>query len=265
MQAPNFFQELSSEFQLKRKWKASDWGQCWEHQDGKHQVWYMNSKAWQAKRPSALDFQHWILETRAQGFKVRMLWDLPIAPRIYPWDYWLGKSQAQRVHARDLEWRRIAPAEAKVFLQHHHFLGMAKGQGHWGLFVKPKFQSKWRSIMGAQDLLGLALMGKSITRQDGSKSLELVRFGMAQGLRVVGALSQFLHHLQAQEDFDDVMTYVDLAWDDARAYLALGFHLEAYSPPLYFYWDQGQAIPCQEPQAQWQNAGNYKLRWKRNI
>lgn len=174
------------------------------------------------------------------------------------------------IFARDLKLDFIPENLANEFLTTSHILGFSKGKSYLGIFVPP--HRHFRGIKSSfqfdnNPLVGVVVMGKTLVMKDekylGQKSAELVRFASLPGTRIVGGLTKALEYYKHSFLVDNVMTYIDLEWNDGKGFLGMGFHLESMTNPLLFKLDDffNRSLVDNWDDANACNAGNLKLRY----
>lgn len=175
------------------------------------------------------------------------------------------------IFARDLKVGSIPQNVANEFLNMSHILGDAKGKTYLGLFVPPyrQFRGIKSSIeFEGNPLVGVAVFGKTLVMKDekyvGQQSTELVRFASLPGTRIVGGITKALRFYQKAFLVDNIMTYVDLEWNDGHGFLGMGFEMESLTNPLLFSVNDLKHRSLVE---NWYvadacNAGNLKLRYE---
>ncbi len=154
------------------------------------------------------------------------------------------------VFARDLHVQLISKELAADFLNQYHPLGFTNSRIYLGVYI-PKHRAFRFQKNDLPELIAVATFGKNITRKkvgvEGQKSLEWIRLATLPTIRMVGGISKIFHFLHSVEAFDDIMTYVDIEWNDAKGLLNMGFVLEEITLPI----NLGKEF----------NLGNYKLRY----
>lgn len=131
-----------------------------------------------------------------------------------------------RVHGRQCRIVRIDKLTAQAFLEQHHTGGYVTSYYKYGLFFK-------------EQLLAVATFskGRTLHREDGRKSYELLRFATATGYSIAGGLARLIRHFILDTGAKHLMTYADIEWTDGSTYIKTGFHFKGTTPPITFRID----------------------------
>ena len=119
------------------------------------------------------------------------------------------------IYARQCKVKELSFAEYSSFLEINHLNGSVNSSIRYGLFYK-------------DELIAAIGFGKSRFSRN---ELELHRYCIKAGYRVIGGFSKLLKHSNQIHFF----SYVDLAHFDGHAYEALGFSLVNITSPSYVY------------------------------
>lgn len=152
-----------------------------------------------------------------------------------------------RIPARVCQWGVISPEEYRSFLDRFHAYGFARAPLRYGLYI-PEFYKRFvpPALWEGRGPMLVSVSGFSRgalwERASGpSFSMEWIRFTSHPFLHVVGGWQKMLHHVSAEHQPGDVMSYSDCAWQGNQKGLAgLGFQLEETQPFLRFRWDAGR-------------------------
>lgn len=175
----------------------------------------------------------------------------------------------QKIHARDLMVLPVDESFAQIFLEKYHILGFTSGKSYQALVFpshrKFRFSGETLDYQGFP-VVGLMVWGKKLKlKQAGLEdkiSQEIVRFATLPNYLIRGAWSKLIQHQKEKEFLEDIMTYVDIEWNDAKGLLNMGFKVDQITQPLFFTFKNGQRSRVEDfNQAKFFNLGNYKLRW----
>jgi hypothetical protein len=175
------------------------------------------------------------------------------------------------IFARDLKVGFVPEKLVSEFLTATHILGSSKGKTYLGIFVPP--HRHFREIKSPYEfegnpLVSVAVFGKTLVMKDekfrGQKSVELVRFASLSGTRIMGGITKALSFYQKTFLVDNLMTYVDLEWNNGQGFLGIDFKVESITNPLLFKIDTAnhRAMTPNWEEANACNAGNLKLRYE---
>jgi hypothetical protein len=131
----------------------------------------------------------------------------------------LNLSVERKVYARKCEVREVTTAEAAHFLKENHIQGYSPSTVKLGLFEN-----------GTNLLVACATF-----RKDSAKSGSYVLTRYATNCQVVGGHSKLLKHFQSHWQFDELVTFADLAFSYGDLYLKTGWHEERSLYPDYCY------------------------------
>ncbi|MDR2938228.1 MAG: hypothetical protein LBU92_04735, partial [Prevotellaceae bacterium] len=132
-----------------------------------------------------------------------------------------------RYHARLTEVKKITNPVLVDFLQQHHLQVAIGGRYKYGLFFKGE-------IVAVASFSAVRPMLRNGVEY---RSHELLRFANKTGCVVAGGLSKLLSHFIAEQNPDDVMSYVDRDWGSGKGYKILGFEQVGELPPQLFLLD----------------------------
>ncbi|MCF6365090.1 MAG: hypothetical protein L3J35_02700 [Bacteroidales bacterium] len=127
-----------------------------------------------------------------------------------------------RVYARECTVKKIDKPVANLFLKENHLYGSVKSKVKYGLFYKNR-------------LYGIITFAGQRRFQNGSRSVELLRFCNKNYCTVVGGFDKLLSAYIKDYQPDTVMTYIDLDWGGGEAFKNLGFVSKEKKEPMMFY------------------------------
>lgn len=161
------------------------------------------------------------------------------------------------VFARKCDVVQIEKSQAKDFIEKYHVLGYATSAWNIGLQREGK-------------LTCIASFSKGRKMQrlaDNERSFELIRFCCLPGYTVSGGLSKLAAAFCRQKNAAEIMTYVDRQFSDGRTFVAAGFSMLGYTPPMKFNIDprtftRSPATGDNTGQLQIWNAGNIKMLYR---
>ena len=159
-----------------------------------------------------------------QGFEYRIhedIWERRNSAVLNRLGTLCGKNL--RVHGRQCSMVRIDKLTAQAFLEQHHIGGYVTAYYKYGLFFNGR-------------LLAVAPFskGRTLHREDGRKSYELLRFATAAGYSIAGGLARLIRHFSLETSAKHLMTYADKEWTDGTIYLKTGFRLKGVTLPISF-------------------------------
>lgn len=208
-----------------------------------------------------------LLEARKSGRQVFHLWeDIYLQnPDLIQATISARLGNLNTIHARDLTLLPVENDIAYEFLSKHHILGFSPAKEFIALAYSPHRHFRYQGpFMAYKDyrIVGMAGFGRTITlKKDGKSSQELIRFASVAGSQIIGGWSKLLKFHLRSKNIQDIMTYVDLEWNDAKGLFGLGFQLDSLSSPLFFQSINQKRIKTEDcNQADFFNLGNYKLR-----
>lgn len=211
-----------------------------------------------------------ILQSRNSGLKKFIIWeDIYFRnPELIESTILLRLGKSKKIHARDLQIIRINPDFAKEFMVKYHILGFTPGKDYLALAFPDHRKYRYEGpIYQYEDfwVVGLAIFGKTMKLKDsnllGKNSQELIRFATVSNYHIVGGWSKLLEFQIKQKELNDIMTYVDIEWNDASGIRYLGFKLDQLTKPLYFEMVDNRRRKIESlNHADFFNLGNYKLR-----
>jgi hypothetical protein len=132
-----------------------------------------------------------------------------------------------RIMARKCTLREVDSKEANRFCEENHLQGAGRTAHAVGLYQGDQLISCMTFSK-----LNIA-KGRSYT--DGS--WELSRFCSLIDSNVIGGASKLFNHFIKQQDPLMIISYADLRWNTGIVYERLGFSLDGYSSPNYWYID----------------------------
>lgn len=132
---------------------------------------------------------------------------------------------AKKVFARNCTVRRIDKISASRFLDENHYLKYCKATYHYGMFIDRTTGGNEESLP-AGTLVAVGTFSNGRLFRDGHRSYEWIRYASLKDLRVMGGMGKVLESFVQEVHPGDVMTYVDAALSDGKAYVELGFTIE---------------------------------------
>jgi len=133
---------------------------------------------------------------------------------------------ARKIAARKCELRQVDPTARRSFFDRTHMDGDAPARIAWGLFYE-------NSLVGC-----LSLRKPMNRRYDGA--VELCRFSCEIGTHVVGGLSKLVKAAAGwarENEFREIMTYVDTRLGDGGGYVAAGFKVVGKTSNRFWWTD----------------------------
>ena len=131
------------------------------------------------------------------------------------------------VYARKCKIKEITSEQASVFCNYNHTQGYGSGSRiklgafHEDELVSVMTFSKPSIAKGARDTTGLVW--------------ELHRFCSKINNRIIGIASKLLKHFERNYEWSRIFSYADRRWSDGNVYHQLGFELNGYAKPNYWY------------------------------
>lgn len=124
------------------------------------------------------------------------------------------------IYARKCEIKEVSKKDSDIFLLENHLQGYCSSKIKIGLYYN-------------KELVSIATFGKS--RFDRSESKELLRYANKLYTSVIGGFSKLIkYYLNTYNE--TIISYVDLRYFSARAYLQLGFNSIGLTKPNYYYF-----------------------------
>lgn len=139
---------------------------------------------------------------------------------------------SRRLHARNMQVRRIDKPTASAFLDAHHL------QGATGAYYKI-------GMFNHGELIAVATFSKARIMQDKAvpyRSYEWERFATAGDLSIRGGLAKLLAFFIAEVHPAHIMTYIDKDWSTGQGFKAVGFIPESEIPPRIYWIKAGEWI-----------------------
>lgn len=125
------------------------------------------------------------------------------------------------VFARKCEVKIVNSKTSREFQEQNHIQGAVNSSVNLGLFYDNEL---------------ISLMTFSKTRFSKKYEWELVRFSNKLGYHIPGAAGKLLKYFERNYQPKSLVSYADRRWSQGKLYKALGFTLDAISPPNYWYW-----------------------------
>ncbi|WAE77138.1 endonuclease domain-containing protein [Escherichia phage ph0011] len=147
-------------------------------------------------------------------------WDNPLTNKIIKERLKNKLLASNRIYARKCTVRNIDKQVSNKFVKSHHIQGVAQASIHIGLYY-------------GCDLVAVMTFGKS--RFDKNYEYELIRY--CSSGTVVGGASKLLKYFETVYNPQSLLTYADMDWSNGNLYTVLGFELDSYTEPGYFYYD----------------------------
>ncbi len=178
-------------------------------------------------------------------------------------------NKSKSVFGRDTRIVSISAEAARAFMDANHVLGFSKGQTYLGCIVPP--HRLFRGIQSefeweGSPLMAVAIFGKPMVMKElgweGLLSGELIKLATLPSIRLIGGITKFLQAYSLIEPVHHVMTYIDLAWNSGKGFLACGFKIVSKTGLLYFKCTAGKRSFVSEfKEADASSPGNLKLRF----
>ena len=130
-----------------------------------------------------------------------------------------------RVYARKCEVREITNKEGYAFCEENHIQGGVASKYNLGLF----YGNELVSVMTFGNLR------KNLGSTSKDNQYELLRFCSKIGYSVIGGADKLFKHFIREHNPSRIISYVDRRWSNGNLYEKLGFRLDHYSQPNYFY------------------------------
>ena len=129
-------------------------------------------------------------------------------------------SNSSKIAARKCTVKKLTSKESHEFFNNNHLQGNQASAFVYGLY---------------QDdvLVAAASFGKS--RYDTNIKWELLRYATKLSTNVQGGLGKLLSYAQKEIQFDSIVTYANLNWGKGDIYQKLGFVLQHFSKPNFYY------------------------------
>lgn len=143
---------------------------------------------------------------------------------------------SRRLHARNMQVKRIDKPTAAAFLDTHHL------QGATGAYYKI-------GMFDAGELIAVATFSKARIMQDKVvpyRSYEWERFATAGDLSIRGGLAKLLAFFIAEVHPAHLMTYIDKDWSKGQGFKAVGFIPETEISPRNYWIKAGEWIRFDE-------------------
>ncbi len=131
----------------------------------------------------------------------------------------LGKHEVT-LFARKCTVQRVQDKVSRNFLTNNHLQGSIRSKVSYGLFYNG-------------DLISLMTFGRN--RFSSKQQWELLRFCNKLGYHIPGAASRLLKHFISDFKPISIVSYADRRWSSGKLYEALGFTLDHFSEPNYWY------------------------------
>lgn len=127
-----------------------------------------------------------------------------------------------RIYARQLICKSIVASEAQQFLDNNHFQGA-------GVIPKVAY-----GLYNGDELVQVMTFGSP--RYSNNAEWELLRMATASGITVVGGASKLFKRFIADHNPKSILSYCDRRLFGGMVYSQLGFQLDHYSRPGYWYF-----------------------------
>lgn len=192
------------EFKLGIEFNGDYW-----HSDEKKESQYHQKKSMYAKDKGIFIYHIWEHE-----------WNDPIKQKII-------KSQIQNllhcndvIYARKCEVREISSSNLREFLDENHLQGNRNSSIRYGLFYN-------------NELVSVMSFGFNKFIRKNSNDIELLRFCNKCGLSIVGGASKLFKRFLNDTDYDNIISYCNIAKGKGNLYYNLGFEFESITPCNY--------------------------------
>lgn len=130
----------------------------------------------------------------------------------------------EKIHARCCEIKEIDPKLKNNFLDKYHLLGKDYSIIKLGAF----YNNELVSVMTFSH-------GSISRRKSDIKTWELSRFCVSSNYHIPGIASKILSYFKRNYTWKEIYSYTDKRWFDGNMYNKIGFTLDSYIPPDYWY------------------------------
>jgi hypothetical protein len=159
----------------------------------------------------------------------------------------------KKIHARQCAIMQIEKLAAEVFMNENHIGGYCKSAYKYGLFYDDELYA-----------VATFSKGRKMNRlAEEQRSYELLGFATKANYTIVGGFDKLIKFFTHIKRPDDIMTYVDLEWSDAKSFINLGFEVVGQSEPITFFIDENfvrhKAATNEKIMVEVKNLGNIKL------
>ena len=131
----------------------------------------------------------------------------------------------ERIYARKCQIKEVTHIDSKKFLNMNHIQGQLNSSIRLGLYLDDELVSLM-TFGGLRKALGTS-------QKDGS--YELLRFCNKLNTTVIGGANKLLKNFINLYKPKEIISYADRRWSIGNLYIKLGFDLNHYSQPNYFY------------------------------
>lgn len=129
----------------------------------------------------------------------------------------------KKIFARKCELRSISQSELNSFLENNHLIGPINSKIKYGLFHN-------------NELVMIASFGKK--RFSKTNDWELYRLCSKNNYTIVGGFSKLIKRFKKDYPTEKLYSFIDMRFSTGKGFEKIGFKIESYSPPNYFYFNR---------------------------
>jgi len=126
-----------------------------------------------------------------------------------------------KIFARKCEIKEVSSNDKKLFLNNNHMQGSCVSKINLGLYYN-------------NELVSIMTFGKNRFKKD--DTIEMIRFCNIINTNVIGGASKLLKYYIKNYQPQTIITFADRRYSLGKMYDTLGFNLNSFSKPNYFYW-----------------------------
>jgi hypothetical protein len=131
------------------------------------------------------------------------------------------KSIPNKIYARKCKIREVSSNDKQKFLNNNHIQGNCVSKTNIGLYYN-------------NELVSIMTFGKNRFKKD--NSIEMIRFCNVVNTNVIGGASKLFNYFIKNYQYETIITFADRRYSIGNLYNVLGFKLNGFTPPSYFYW-----------------------------
>jgi hypothetical protein len=131
------------------------------------------------------------------------------------------KSIPNKIYARKCEIREVSSNDKQKFLNNNHIQGNCVSKTNIGLYYN-------------NELVSIMTFGKNRFKKD--NSIEMIRFCNVINTNIIGGASKLFNYFIKNYQYETIITFADRRYSIGNLYNVLGFKLDGFTPPSYFYW-----------------------------
>jgi hypothetical protein len=131
----------------------------------------------------------------------------------------------KKIYARKCVIKEVTASDSRIFLNQNHLQGFINSKYYIALFHDNEMVSimtfgQLRNVLGVKNK---------------KNHFELYRFCNKLNMNVVGGASKLFNYFITKYSPDEVISYFDRSWGYSKVYNTIGFKLDSYTIPNYYY------------------------------